>query len=114
MDLYLNDPWIDDRLEWLMEHQPKQTEKLFRENPDALLRMLCQTVKASWLDQQAREARGQDSREAANATFEEIIAPSVEGNPKKQLPLELQQKMTDWLMNLSISRPQTETTESEP
>ena len=112
--IYWNDPWISDRLEWLMENRPKDTERLFLENPNKLLELLCMKVKQSWLNQQAREKRGQDRSHAADATFEEVISPPSEGRPKKQLPPEFQQKVRDWLSSLPRSHPQTETTESEP
>ena len=114
MKIYWNDPWILDRLEWLMEHRPKDTERLFLENPNKLLELLCMKVKQSWLNQQAREKRGQDSGRAADAAFEEVISPPSESRPRKPLPEESQQKMRDWLLNLPGSQPQTETTESEP
>ena len=114
MKIYWDDPWISDRLEWLMENQPKQTERLFLENPNKLLELLCEKVKQAWLNQQAREKRGQDASQAADATFFEVVCPAAESRPRKQLPEEFQQKVRDWLLNLLMSHRQTETTESEP
>lgn len=98
--IYWDDPWISDRLEWLMENRPKQVERLFQEDPNKLLELLCEKVKQAWLNQQAREKRGQDRSQAAAATFEEVISPPSESRVKKQLPPEFQQKMRDWLSSL--------------
>ena len=109
--IYLNDPWLYDRLEWLLEHRPKLVERLFLEDKGKLLQLLCEKVKEAWLNEQAREKRGQDPHRAADATFEEVISPPSESRPRKQLPEEFQQKLKDWLLNLPSSRPQTETTD---
>jgi hypothetical protein len=114
MKIYWDDPWLADRLEWLMENRPQDTERLFLQDQNKLLELLCMKVKQAWLNQQAREKRGQSRSQAADAAFEEVISPPVGNRVKKQLPEESQQKMRDWLLNLPRSQPQTETTESEP
>ena len=114
MKIYWDDPWISERLEWLMENRPKEAEKLFLQDPNKLLELLCEKVKQAWLNQQAREKRGQSRSQAADATFEEVISPPSESRVKKQLPPEFQQKMRDWLSSLLRSHQKIETTESEP
>jgi hypothetical protein len=100
MKIYWDDPWICDRLEWLLENRPKLVERVFLENPNRLLGLLCMKVKQAWLVQQAREKRGQDPDRAADAAFEEVISPPSESRVRKQLPEEFQQKVRDWLLNL--------------
>ena len=105
---------MSDRLEWLMENRPQDTERLFLQDPNKLLELLCMKVKQAWLNQQAREKRGQSRSQAADATFFEVVCPPSESRPRKQLPEEFQQKVRDWLLNLPTFQPQTEATESEP
>lgn len=111
---YIKDPWISDRLEWLMENKPKLVQSLFEKDKKALLLLLCQNVKQAWQNQLAREKRGQSTQEAANMTFEEVVSPPANEHPKKQIPIEYQQKMREWLISEANSVSQTEQQNRSP
>ena len=78
-----NDPWLYDRLEWLLEHRPKLVERLFLEDKGKLLQLLCEKVKEAWLNEQAREKRGR-IRTGPPTNVRGRISPQSENRPRKQ------------------------------
>lgn len=95
------DPWYQDRLQWLVDNEPEWVDQVFQENPEQLHRELVRSLQQATLSEvQYRRLRNLPDHEARELAHRQIIAPadgrSLAPDPPEPLSPARRQEILSW------------------
>ncbi len=106
---YLNNRWVDDYLEWLMDKEPGMARELFQKDKEKLRdNLVLKSRHAAELFGRLMD-QGMRENEAEEWVYAEVLAPSTPRGAGNPLSSEEKDAIREW--SDSLLHPQTETTE---